>query len=109
MSLHIGTRKLLTVTATNARGDVVTLENPGLTDPNLELVPGPTANTYFVRPSAAYIGQVGLQVPFVFTADGRPGEGEKLVSVDFGTETLYPGDVTSITGTVGDEENEPTT
>lgn len=106
MALHTGFRKLIRITAQDAGGHVVPLESPELTDHNLELSPGPEENTYYVRQSSAYDGEVGLQVPFVFTADGRAGDGTFLVAVDFGTETLFPGDATIVTGTVGEEEPE---
>ena len=104
MALHTGFKKLLKIVAQDAAGHVIPLESPELTDINLELSPGPEVNTWFVHQSSAYDGTVGLQVPFVFKADGRVGDGTFLVAVDFGTETLFPGDATVVTGTVGEEE-----
>ncbi len=106
MALHSGKKKKLTIAATDAAGHVIPLENPSLTAPELELVPAAEVNTFYVRQSAAYDGAFGLQVPMVFRADGRPWDGEFPVAVDFGTETLFPGDAVVVSGTVGDEEDD---
>lgn len=112
MALHVGKKKKLTVTALDAKRHPIDLESETLTDPNLELVPADPpvqngVNIYWVRPSEAYDGTTGLSVPVVFVADGRAGEGAFPVSVDLGTETLFPGDVVTLEGAiVGDEEDD---
>ena len=103
MALRLGTHKDMVIEAKDVRGNTIPLENPRMTDPLLEVVPAGEVNTYQLRPSATYDGTVGVQVPCVFLADGRPGDGDFPVAVDFGTETLFPGDAKVVSGTLGAE------